>query len=104
MLFYEFELSYILYFCLKNVVKALCWLVSLGTICICVFMPYDATKEGGISTSSWDKVQRAAYETLCKSAWAIALGWVIYACNTGCGGKSMLNHLVPGCCLCYKKY
>lgn len=68
-------------------VKALMWIVSLGLIALCVYMPYDYTKEDGVTSSSWNADQRAAFETLSKTAWAIAVGWIVYAANNNCGGK-----------------
>jgi len=82
-------LAYILFKKYKvksKIIRAVWWLISLGGIALCVYIPYDATKEGGIFSSSWTPIQRAIYETLCKSGWAICLGWIIFASNTNCRG------------------
>jgi len=65
--------------------RAIWWLISLGGIALCVYIPHDATA-AGVTTSSWNNIQRAVYESLCKSGWAICLGWIVFACNTNSKG------------------
>ena len=76
------------------------WLLSLGLIALCVYLPYDYTKEGGVITSSWNPTQRAAFETLTKTAWALAVSWIIYAANNNCGGRDLSpvssGHVIVG--------
>ncbi|XP_067945682.1 nose resistant to fluoxetine protein 6-like [Watersipora subatra] len=82
-------LAYILFKKVKvksRIMQAIWWVTSLGIIALVVYIPYDATKENGLFSSSWNSTQRGLYETLCKNAWALALGWIIFASNTGCGG------------------
>lgn len=67
-------------------VRSLMWILAIGLIVVCVYLPYDSTKEGGVASSSWNAGQRAAFETISRSAWAIGLGWIVYAANNNCGG------------------
>ena len=71
----------------QTLMKSVLWLVALGGIALDVYIIYDSTKEEGIMGSSWDLIEKITYETLKRSAWAVCLAWIIYACNTGCAGK-----------------
>lgn len=63
------------------------------TIATLVYVPYDSTKEGGLMTSSWSVTSRTVFETLSRTLWAIALGWIVYACNNHSGGMLSLSLL-----------
>lgn len=59
------------------------WLCALGTMAAVVFSSFSEFKEGG---ERWSDTAHAAYDTIARSAWAVALGWVVVACSTGHGG------------------
>ncbi|XP_067946999.1 nose resistant to fluoxetine protein 6-like [Watersipora subatra] len=82
-------LAYILFKKVKIkscIMQAIWWITSLGIIALVVYIPYDAMDNKGIFANTWNTTQRTLYESLCKNAWALALGWIIFASNTGCGG------------------
>lgn len=59
------------------------WLCALGTMAAVVFSTYDEYREGG---GRWSFSAHAAYDTIARSAWAVGLGWMVFACSTGYGG------------------
>jgi hypothetical protein len=67
------------------VVVLLGWLAALATMGAVVFSSYDEFKEGG---DRWSASAHAAYDTLARSAWGVAVGWVIFACCMGYGGNN----------------
>ena len=44
-------------------------------------------KPGG---SPFNKAENVAYGTFSRTAWGLALAWVVYACHTGLGGKILV--------------
>lgn len=54
---------------------------------VIVYVQYDDTKTYGVAAATWSPVQRAAFESLSRDAWAVALAWIVYACNNDCAGN-----------------
>ena len=59
---------------------------------VVVYVQYEDVQDG-VKTSRWNTVKRTAYETLSRDAWAVALAWIVYACNYGYGGESLIGEL-----------
>jgi len=69
---------------LVKAIALLGWIVALCTMGAVVFPSYSEFKEGG---ERWSAAALTAYDTLARSAWGVAVGWVIFACHYGYGGK-----------------
>ena len=61
--------------------------MAIGLIAICVYVPYDGTKDASAVTDTWNGAQRGCYEVLSKMAWSVTIGWIIYACNNNLAGE-----------------
>ena len=68
------------------------WLLCLFIMGVVVYVQYEDVQDG-VKTSRWNTVKRTAYETLSRDAWAVALAWIVYACNYGYGGESLRGEL-----------
>ena len=68
------------------------WLLCLFIMGVVVYVQYEDVQDG-VKTSRWNTVKRTAYETLSRDAWAVALAWIVYACNCGYGGESLIGDL-----------
>lgn len=53
---------------------------------VVVFVQYEDMRIHGVDKPTWGATQRAAYEALSRSAWAMAIAWIVYTCNIGYGG------------------
>jgi len=62
------------------------------TMGVVIYLQYEDTMIHGVSKPAWGTVQRTAYETLSRDAWAMALAWIVYACNIGYGG--FIAHII----------
>ena len=58
------------------------WTVAIGTIVAIVYGLYDYT-QGEVELSNSTS---AFYNAVHRTVWAVALGWVVFACVTGYGG------------------
>lgn len=65
----------------------LAWLASLSTMIAILFAPYSAFKGHQPSLT-----EAALYLSIHRTAWAIALGWLVFACSTERGGP--INRLL----------
>lgn len=61
---------------------ALGWLISLGTILAVIFGFYPMNQLDAIVSD----LQNSFYESFSRVSWAIAVGWIIFACVQGYGG------------------
>ena len=52
-----------------------------------MYGPYTAYKEGG---TPFNMVENIAYGTFSRTAWGLAIAWVIYACQNGYGGEDIV--------------
>ena len=68
------------------------WSLCLFIMGVVVYVQYEDVQDG-VKTSRWNTVKRTAYETLSRDAWAVALAWIVYACNYGYGGESFIGEL-----------
>ena len=59
------------------------WIIALGFIFLVIFVTHEQYKEGG---QMWSRDADAAYNTLARSAFALGIGWIIFACHVGYGG------------------
>ena len=59
------------------------WSIAVTLAMLVVYGPYSTMKKGG---KPFNKAENIAYGTFSRTAWAIALGWVVYACQTGYAG------------------
>jgi hypothetical protein len=64
-------------------IVAVGWVTSLVTMAAVTFSSYSFLKEDG---EMWTAAGHAAYDTLARSAWGVAVCWVILACHNGYGG------------------
>jgi hypothetical protein len=62
------------------------WALCLTTLYAVVFGAYDLVQ----FHHSYDPLEAAMYGGLHRAAWALAVGWLVFACNTGYGGKKKL--------------
>jgi len=62
----------------------LLWVICFGVCCVVVYGPY--TDEGDHVFTNLDS---SMYEALARTGWGLAVAWVIFACSTGNGGKSL---------------
>ncbi|XP_074593824.1 nose resistant to fluoxetine protein 6-like isoform X2 [Brevipalpus obovatus] len=67
--------------------QVLAWLASLSTMIAVLFAPYSAFKGHQPSLT-----EAALYLSIHRTAWAIALGWLVFACSTDRGGP--INRLL----------
>ena len=58
------------------------WALCLTTLYAVVFGAYDLVQ----FHHSYDPLEAAMYGGLHRAAWALAVGWLVFACNTGYGG------------------
>ena len=56
-----------------------------------VFSSYSEFMEGG---ERWSAAALSAYDTLARSAWGIAVSWVIFACHYGHGGVCFASNML----------
>ena len=61
------------------------WVVAIGFGLAVVYGPYSVTDY------TWKEVDIISYGMLFRFVWALAVGWVIYACHNGFGGKLYAN-------------
>jgi len=62
------------------------WLTTVALMGVVVYVQYEDVKDYGHEKPGWSMLQRTAYETLSRTAWGLAIGWIIYACNYGYAG------------------
>ncbi|XP_045194786.2 uncharacterized protein LOC123550421 [Mercenaria mercenaria] len=78
--------GYILYRCkckcnLPKIINIVCWLISLALCCVCAYTPYsDGDKH------TFTQQESAAFFALHRTAWGVAVCWIVFACATGHGG------------------
>ena len=60
------------------------WIASCVTCCAIVFGLYHYRDDGDMN-----RILAVLYSSLHRPAWGLALGWVVYACATENGGKSL---------------
>jgi len=66
------------------------WLISISILLCVVVVPYHRVRpDAGEAT----QLESAFYEAFSRTAWAVALGWLVFACHNGFGGiiNSMLS-------------
>jgi len=68
-------------------VNALCWLLATG-IGIAVIYGLDFSR--ALTQKPYPIVSSAFYGGFHRLAWGVALGWVVFACSRGYGGKNLL--------------
>ncbi len=68
---------------LRIEINLLFWAVSLTLIGLIVFGLYPDFKENPEPLSKWSHI---IYQSSCRSVWAMALGYIIYACSSSQGG------------------
>jgi len=61
-----------------------CWLLFTCIGVLLVYIPYTEHVDG---LEPWTPAQHAAFEALGRPAWALCVGWVVYACAAGYGGR-----------------
>ena len=60
------------------------WCVAIALAMLVVYGPYSVYKEGG---TPFNMAENIAYGTFSRTAWGLAIAWVIYACQNGYGGE-----------------
>lgn len=73
----------------RQIWATLGWVIALTVGLFLVYCGYTELQEGG---QPWSQPVRTAYESLSRPAFAACVSWVIYACHTGRGGKSVRSH------------
>lgn len=70
--------------------RLLGWIISFGTMLSIIYAPYFTISSGNSATVG----HAAAYESLKRVSWSIALAWIVFACHFGFGGivNSILSH------------
>jgi len=77
--------SVVLYF---QPVIVLLWLVSFGSIVTVSCVSYDQFRENGVR---WSPAGLAAFDTVSRSVWGLAVGWIVVASQWGYAGKVKLH-------------
>lgn len=83
--------------------QLIAWIMSLGTLAAVLFWPHNAYK-GHLPTL----IESSVYQSSSRVAWALAFGWIVFACATNRGGP--LNTFLswtafePLSNLCYLAY
>ena len=76
-------------FLFKNIVRT-CWAVSVLFWVIAVYgLPASSFNENEVTII--DSFFRVSYGALHRSAWAVAIGWLIFACIHDYGGRFLLS-------------
>lgn len=79
----------LLCFRFEQVHVAALWLIAVGSIVTLTTVSYDQFREGG---ERWSPIELAAFDTLSRSVWGLAVGWMVIACQWGYAGiKWLLN-------------
>lgn len=67
---------------LLQVAVILGWIISLVCVTSVIYGTVEENR-GHINSLTTD----AVFNSLCKTVWGLGLGWIVFACNTGYGGK-----------------
>lgn len=62
------------------------WIITFALMGVIVYIQHLDTAESGTAAPGWNTVQRVLYETLSRDGWALAMAWIVYACNHGYAG------------------
>lgn len=73
-----------------KVFRMIGWIICFTTLLSIIFGPYFTIS----SSESASVFHAAAYESLKRVSWSIALAWIVFACHFGFGGivNSILSH------------
>ncbi|XP_074041682.1 nose resistant to fluoxetine protein 6-like isoform X1 [Leptinotarsa decemlineata] len=66
---------------IPKILSLLTWICSFGVILTCVFGGHSTLR-----TPYYDRLGNSFYIALVRPAWALAIGWIIWACCTNRGG------------------
>jgi len=85
-------LGYFMYYC-KNVrlsvfTLAAGWGLCFATLYAVIFGAFNLVQ----FDHKYDALEAALYASLHRVSWAIAVAWLIFACNNGYGGKKMCHY------------
>lgn len=58
-----------------------------------MYATFDNFRDGGFTAPAWGEMSTIAHETLKSPVWGMCVGWVVFACFSNCGGKSLCNCL-----------
>lgn len=78
--------------CFRWQVVALAGWMCATVICLSVLYGLYDTEAHGVKVLSRDV--SALYNATSRTAWGVGLGWLVFACCTGYGGKHL--HALPG--------
>ena len=60
------------------------WSIAITLAMLVVYGPYSMYKKGG---KPFNLAENVTYGTFSRTAWAVAVAWVVYACQAGYGGS-----------------
>jgi glucan phosphoethanolaminetransferase (alkaline phosphatase superfamily) len=97
-------LGYIMYKHKNAKLSLLCvvsgWCVSFATMYLVIFGAFDLVQ----FEHQYNATESALYASLHRVSWAIAVGWLIFACNNGYGGNDatkLTSPITKRCCFLY---
>lgn len=64
------------------------WTIAFGIGMSVIYGPFTVFKTDG---DSFNRTENIFYGAFSRLAWALALGWVIYACHNKMGGKYLAD-------------
>ena len=62
------------------------WEVSVATMVAVVFGLNWLRRNDGLTSPSWSNLESVIYNCFSKTAWSLALGWIVFSCHRGYGG------------------